>query len=570
MPKSLVADLNYDWEGDTSPKIPYGQSVIYELHVKGFSKLNPHIPENLRGTYAGLSHPASIEYLKSLGITAIELMPVHHFISDGYLQEKGLSNYWGYNTIGFFAPEGKYSSSGTNGEQIVEFRDMVKNMHRNGIEVILDVVYNHTAEGNEQGPTVCFRGIDNETYYRLEETQKRYYTDYTGTGNTLDTRLPAVLRLIMDSLRFWVEEMHVDGFRFDLASALARGSDEVETLGTFLNIIHQDPVISQVKLIAEPWDINEDGYRVGQFPAGWAEWNGKYRDSVRRFWKGDKRMLGCFAQRFLGSPDLYLQSFRRPSASINFITAHDGFALQDLVSYNEKHNEANGEDNNDGESNNDSWNCGEEGETNSVTINLLRKKQKMNFMATLLLSQGVPMIAAGDEISKTQKGNNNAYCQDNEISWLNWTDADTEMLAFTQKLILLRQNHPSLSRREWIMDKQFGADGLPHIAWLSATGELMDDQKWELDDENTLRVFLHGEGISGKDKNGTDIIDSHFLLIFNGGECETCFKLPGIRFSQKWKVEVSTAAKGVGKEKFLAGEALCVEEKSIIVLRAIF
>jgi len=570
VPKSLVADLNYDWEGDTSPKIPYGQSVIYELHVKGFSKLNPHIPENLRGTYAGLSHPASIEYLKSLGITAIELMPVHHFISDGYLQEKGLSNYWGYNTIGFFAPEGKYSSSGTNGEQIVEFRDMVKNMHRNGIEVILDVVYNHTAEGNEQGPTVCFRGIDNETYYRLEETQKRYYTDYTGTGNTLDTRLPAVLRLIMDSLRFWVEEMHVDGFRFDLASALARGSDEVETLGTFLNIIHQDPVISQVKLIAEPWDINEDGYQVGQFPAGWAEWNGKYRDSMRRFWKGDKQMLGCFAQRFLGSPDLYMQSFRRPSASINFITAHDGFTLQDLVSYNEKHNEANGEDNNDGESNNDSWNCGEEGETNNVTINLLRKKQKMNFMATLLLSQGVPMIAAGDEISKTQKGNNNAYCQDNEISWLNWTEADTEMLEFTKKLILLRQNHPSLSRREWIMDKQVGADGLPHIAWLSATGELIDDQKWELDDENTLRVFLHGEGISGKDKNGTDIIDSHFLLIFNGGECETCFKLPGIRFSQKWKVEVSTAAKGVGKEKFLAGEALCVEEKSIIVLRAIF
>ncbi|WP_090503220.1 glycogen debranching protein GlgX [Pedobacter terrae] len=568
VPKSLVVDLKYDWEGDTLPKIPYGQSVIYELHVKGFSKLNPKVPENLRGTYAGLSHPESIVYLKSLGITTVELMPVHQFISDGHLQEKGLDNYWGYNTIGFFAPEGQYSSSGTKGEQIHEFRDMVKVMHRNGIEVILDVVYNHTAEGNEKGPTLCFKGIDNEIYYRLEEDQKRYYTDYTGTGNTLDTRLPAVLRLIMDSLRFWVEEMHVDGFRFDLASALARGSHEVETWGTFLNIIHQDPVISQVKLIAEPWDINEDGYQVGKFPVGWAEWNGKYRDSVRRFWKGDKGILSCFAQRFLGSPDLYRQSYRRPSASINFITAHDGFTLHDLVSYNEKHNEANGEDNNDGESDNNSWNCGEEGETDKLTVNGLRNKQKRNFMATLLLSQGVPMITAGDEISKTQKGNNNAYCQDNEISWLNWTNADTEMLAFTQKLILLRQNHPSLSRREWIKDNRVAPDGLPHIAWLSATGELMDDQKWELDDENTLRVFLHGEGINGKDENGRDIIDSHFLLIFNGSEHETCFKLPGIEFSRNWEVEISTAIKQAEKGKFMAGEALCIAEKSILVLRA--
>lgn len=568
VPKSLVVDLQYDWEGDTLPKIPFGQSVIYELHVKGFSKLNPKVPESLRGTYAGLSHPESIVYLKSLGITTVELMPVHQFISDGHLQEKGLNNYWGYNTIGFFAPEGKYSSSGTKGEQIREFRDMVKVMHRNGIEVILDVVYNHTAEGNEKGPTLCFRGIDNEIYYRLEENQKRYYTDYTGTGNTLDTRLPAVLRLIMDSLHFWVEEMHVDGFRFDLASALARGSYEVETWGTFLNIIHQDPVISQVKLIAEPWDINEDGYQVGKFPPGWAEWNGKYRDSVRRFWKGDKGILSCFAQRFLGSPDLYRQSYRRPSASINFITAHDGFTLHDLVSYNEKHNEANGEDNNDGESDNDSWNCGEEGETENSTLNLLRNKQKKNFMATLLLSQGVPMITAGDEISRTQKGNNNAYCQDNEISWLNWTNADTEMLAFTQKLILLRRKHPSLSRREWIKDNHIAADGLPHIAWLSVTGELKDDQKWELNDTNTLMVFLHGEGINGKDENGRDIIDSHFLLIFNGSEHEICFKLPGIEFSPNWEVEVSTAIKQDEKGKFMASEALCIEEKSILVLRA--
>ncbi|WP_412469295.1 glycogen debranching protein GlgX [Pedobacter sp. KLB.chiD] len=567
VPKSLVVDLKYDWEGDTLPRIPYGQSVIYELHVKGFSKLNPEVPEGLRGTYAGLSHPASVAYLKSLGITAVELMPVHQFISDGHLQEKGLTNYWGYNSIGFFAPEGNYSSSGTHGEQIREFRNMVKNLHRNGIEVILDVVYNHTAEGNEKGPTICFRGIDNETYYRLEK-QKRYYTDFTGTGNTLDTRLPAVLRLIMDSLRFWVVEMHVDGFRFDLASALARGVHEVDTLGAFLNIIHQDPVISQVKLIAEPWDIHEDGYLVGQFPAGWAEWNGKYRDSVRRFWKGDKGMADCFAQRFLGSPDLYMRRNRRPSASINFITAHDGFTLHDLVSYHEKHNEANGEDNQDGESDNDSWNCGEEGATDSLAINLLRNKQKRNFMATLLLSQGVPMIAAGDEISKTQKGNNNAYCQDNEISWLNWADADTEMLAFTKKLILLRQRHPSLSRREWIKDKQIGADGLPHIAWLAATGKLLNEQKRELD-ENILRVFLHGEGISGTDENGRDIIDSHFLLIFNGSQYETRCKLPGVKFSKKWEVAISTAIKEVGKEKFLAGEAICVEERSIIVLRAL-
>lgn len=415
-PRSVVIDPNYDWEGDKPPKIRYHKTIIYETHVKGFSQLHPDIPEEIRGTYAALAHPVTISYLKSLGITAVELMPVHHYIIDKFLKDRGLSNYWGYNTIGYFAPDIRYSHSRTGG-QVNDFKHMVKELHKAGIEVILDVVYNHTAEGNHLGPTLCFRGFDNPSYYRLTEN-KRFYMDYTGTGNTLNARMPTVLRLIMDSLRYWVLEMHVDGFRFDLAATLARELHEVDRLSAFFDIIHQDPVISQVKLIAEPWDIGEGGYQVGKFPLGWAEWNGKYRDSIRDYWRGADSMLAEFAERFTGSSDLYKADYRRPTASVNFVTAHDGFTLHDLVSYNHKHNEANGEGNRDGEDHNRSWNCGAEGETDDPNINALRKKLKRNFLTTLLLSQGVPMIVSGDEIGRTQKGNNNAYCQDNEISGL--------------------------------------------------------------------------------------------------------------------------------------------------------
>ncbi|KQM78447.1 glycogen debranching protein [Pedobacter sp. Leaf216] len=568
VPRSVVVNLAYDWEDDTPPDISYHQTVIYELHVKGFSELNPLIPEELRGTFAGIAHPESIKYLKSLGITAVELMPVHEFISDGHLQDRGLSNYWGYNTIGFFAPHEKYSSSDGRGGQVNEFRDMVKELHRNGLEVLLDVVYNHTAEGNELGPTLSFKGIDNESYYRLEQDNKRYYTDYTGTGNTLNTRMPSVLRFIMDSLRYWVKEMHVDGFRFDLASTLARGLHEVDRLGAFFDIIHQDPVISQVKLIAEPWDVGEGGYQVGKFPPGWAEWNGKYRDTMRRFWKGDEGMVGAFAERFMGSPDLYMQEYRRPTASINFITAHDGFTLNDLVSYNEKHNEANGEDNQDGEQHNHSWNCGAEGATADVQINYLRDKQKRNFLATLLLSQGVPMITAGDEMGKTQKGNNNAYCQDNEISWLNWANMDEELVAFTRKLIALRIQHPSLRRREWIVGDRIDSDGLLDVAWFAGNGKFMDEQKWNDEHQKCLGIFLHGEGIQGTDEHGNEVSDYHFLLIFNAGFATSEFKLPESRFSKSWELVVSTGDTKTLKPRYAAEETVPVEENSILIFRA--
>lgn len=437
MPKAVVIDPGFDWEGDQCPDISYDNSVIYEAHVKGFTKLHPDIPENIRGTYAAIGHQVTIDYLKKLGITAIELMPVHDFLSDRSLQEKGLTNYWGYNTMGFFAPDARYSSSGTHGQQVNEFKTMVKALHKAGIEVILDVVYNHTGEGNQMGPTLSFKGVDNASYYRLTDENKRYYMDYTGTGNTLNANLPNVLRLMMDSLRYWILDMHVDGFRFDLAATLARELHEVNRLSAFFDIIHQDPVISQVKLIAEPWDIGEDGYQVGKFPPGWAEWNGKYRDCIRDYWSGSENTLPEFADRIMGSADLY-KEYRKPTASINFITAHDGFTLHDLVSYNEKHNEANGENNQDGESNNRSWNCGAEGPTEDQAINALRQRQKRNFLATLFLSQGIPMLVAGDELGRTQLGNNNSYCQDNEISWINWENADQELIELTSKLIHLR------------------------------------------------------------------------------------------------------------------------------------
>ncbi|HNC31288.1 MAG TPA: glycogen debranching protein GlgX, partial [Cyclobacteriaceae bacterium] len=478
IPKSVVIDDSFDWEDDKAPKTGYHHTIIYEAHVKGLTKQLAGIPENLRGTYAGVGHPKTIEYLKSLGITAIELMPVHHFVSDRHLKEKGLNNYWGYNSIGFFAPDARYSGSGVRGEQVTEFKEMVKSLHKAGIEVILDVVYNHTAEGNELGPTLSFKGIDNASYYRLME-DKRYYNDYTGTGNTLSANLPSVLRLIMDSLRYWVVDMHIDGFRFDLASTLARELHEVDRLGSFFDIIHQDPIISQVKLIAEPWDIGEGGYQVGNFPPGWGEWNGKYRDCVRDYWRGADSQLGEFAMRFTGSPDLYAGNNRKPSASINFITAHDGFTLHDLVSYNEKHNEANGEDNKDGESHNRSWNCGAEGNTDDQEIIALRNMQKRNFIATLFLSQGIPMLVAGDEFGRTQKGNNNAYCQDNEISWIDWKNLDSDLLAFTQKVIGLRKAHPVFCRRKWFQGMAVTGRGLEDIAWFLPEGSEMTDDHWQ-------------------------------------------------------------------------------------------
>ncbi|HEY4651937.1 MAG TPA: glycogen debranching protein GlgX [Pontibacter sp.] len=495
LPKAVVIDSNFDWQGDKPPKTPYHRSVIYETHVKGFTYQHPDIPEEIRGTYAALAHPVTINYLKELGITAIELMPVHHFIKDRHLVERGLTNYWGYNTIGFFAPDGRYSSSGQLGEQVHEFKEMVRELHKAGIEVILDVVYNHTAEGNHMGPTLSFRGIDNTAYYRLTEEDPRFYMDYTGTGNTLNVMLPSVLRLIMDSLRYWILEMHVDGFRFDLASTLARELHEVDRLGSFFDIIHQDPVISQVKLIAEPWDVGEGGYQVGNFPPGWTEWNGKYRDCMRDYWRGENSMLAEFAERFTGSSDLYQDDYRRPTASINFITAHDGFTLHDLVSYNEKHNEANGENNQDGESHNRSWNCGVEGPTDDKAIVDLRNRQKRNMLTTLLLSQGVPMLVAGDEISRTQQGNNNAYCQDNEISWLNWEKADKELLEFTRKLIALRRKHQVFCRRRWFQGMPIKGLGVEDIAWFLPEGAEMTDEHWSHDFAKSLAVYLNGHGL---------------------------------------------------------------------------
>lgn len=540
VPKSVVIDESFNWEDDTAPKVAYHHTIIYEAHVKGLTKQLDKIPDNIRGTYAAIGHPETINYLKALGITAIELMPVHHFVSDRHLKEKGLNNYWGYNSIGFFAPDARYSSSGVRGEQVTEFKEMVKALHKAGIEVILDVVYNHTAEGNELGPTLSFKGIDNASYYRLMD-DKRYYNDYTGTGNTLSANLPSVLRLIMDSLRYWVIDMHVDGFRFDLASTLARELHEVDRLGSFFDIIHQDPIISQVKLIAEPWDIGEGGYQVGNFPPGWGEWNGKYRDCVRDYWRGADSQLGEFALRFTGSPDLYAGNNRKPSASINFITAHDGFTLNDLVSYNEKHNEANGEDNKDGESHNRSWNCGAEGDTDDKEIIALRNKQKRNFIATLFLSQGIPMLVAGDEFGRTQKGNNNAYCQDNEISWVDWKNMDDDLLTFTQKVIGLRKSHPVFCRRRWFQGMAVTGRGLEDIAWFLPEGSEMTDDHWQHDFAKSLGVYLNGKGIHTVHADGSAVVDDSFYLIFNAHHEPLDFKLPPSKYGKKWEMVLNTA-----------------------------
>jgi len=568
IPKCVVIDSSFDWGGDSPLKIPLDETIIYEMHVKGFSKLHPRIPAEMRGTYAGMAHPEVIAHLLSLGVTAVELMPIHQFITDRHLVEKGLINYWGYNTIGFFSPEVRYSSSGVFGQQVTEFKDMVKTFHKAGIEVILDVVYNHTAEGNHLGPTLSFRGLDNASYYRLVANDQRYYMDYTGTGNTLNMMNPNVLKLIMDSLRYWVLEMHVDGFRFDLASTLARELHDVDRLGAFFDIIHQDPVISQVKLIAEPWDIGEGGYQVGNFPPGWAEWNGKYRDTIRDFWRGADRTLADLAYRLTGSSDLYLLDGRRPTASINFVTAHDGFSLHDLVSYNEKHNQANGEDNRDGESHNRSWNCGAEGPTDDSEINKLRGQQKRNFLATLFLSQGVPMLLAGDEAGRTQRGNNNAYCQDNEISWLDWEHMDEYLLEVTRKIIQIRKEHPIFRRRRWFQGQPIHGKESADIVWFKPDGQEMEEQNWGEGFAKSLGVYLPGEGIRCVGPKGEKIIDQSFYIIFNAHYEPLDFTLPGETLGKLWIKVFDTRYPTIQEEHdYKAGQKFQVEARSLVLMR---
>jgi glycogen operon protein len=565
-PKSVVIDSHFDWGNDRPPKIAYQNTIIYEAHVKGFTRCHPEIPEKIRGTYSAIAHPVTIKYLKDLGVTTLELMPVHHFVADRHLIEKGLTNYWGYNTIGFFAPDIRYSSVSHPGAQVAEFKEMVKELHRNGIEVILDVVYNHTAEGNHLGPTLSFRGIDNANYYRLTE-DKKYYNDYTGTGNTLNARLPNVLRLIMDSLRYWVLEMHVDGFRFDLASTLARELHSVERLSAFFDIIYQDPVISQVKLIAEPWDIGEGGYQVGKFPPGWAEWNGKYRDCLRDYWRGADSMLAEFAERFTGSSDLYKDDNRRPTASINFITAHDGFTLNDLVSYNEKHNEANGENNQDGESYNRSWNCGTEGETTDPAILGLRAQQKRNFITSLFLSQGVPMLVAGDEIGKTQSGNNNAYCQDNEISWLNWKQADNSLLEFTRSVIQLRKAHPVFCRERWFKGTPGKEIRLEDIAWFLPEGAQMSEEHWRAGFAKSLAVYLNGHRLRAVGEDGEPIIDDSFYVIFNAHYEKLDYLLPPEHYGRNWIRILDTSRIPCEPCPHGPGSLVAVNGRCIVVLQ---
>jgi isoamylase len=528
VPKCVVLEDRFDWNGDTAPETPLADSVIYELHVRGFSMRNPDVPEQLRGTYAGLACDASIEYLKKLGVTAVELLPVHHFIDEGHLLERGLRDYWGYNTLGFFAPMSRYSSSGDMGQQVTEFKQMVKTLHRAGIEVILDVVYNHTCEGNRMGPILSMKGIDNPTYYRQVREEPRYYMDYTGTGNTLNAMNPQVLKLVMDSLRYWITEMHVDGFRFDLASALARELHAVSRLSSFFDTIHQDPLIDKVKLIAEPWDVGPGGYQVGNFPVLWAEWNGRYRDTVRRFWKGDDGVLSDFAYRLTGSSDLYEMDGRKPYASINFVTVHDGFTLNDLVSYNEKHNEANGENNNDGANDNNSWNMGVEGPTDDPEVNALRERQMRNFLATLILSQGVPLLCGGDEIAHTQSGNNNAYCQDNEISWIDWNlnPEQQRLREFAAKLIHLRLAHPNLRRRKFFQDRVIRGSLERDIAWYNTDGSEFSDEAWNTGWNRALALMLNGKTLGITDEDGHRIIDNSFLILVNAAAEGVEFTLP--------------------------------------------
>ncbi|MCJ2541733.1 glycogen debranching protein GlgX [Thermostichus vulcanus] len=570
VPKAVVIDGSFDWQGDEPLRIPAHETIIYELHVKGFTQLHPEIPPNLRGTYAGLAHPAAISHLQRLGITAVELLPVHHFLSHpGHLVEKGLVNYWGYDSVNYFAPFSGYSASGSCGQQVREFKEMVKALHKAGIEVILDVVYNHTGEGNHLGPTLSFRGIDNAVYYRLVDGDPRYYMDFTGCGNSLNVRHPQVLKLIMDSLRYWVTEMHVDGFRFDLASALARELFAVDSLAAFFDIVHQDPTLSDVKLIAEPWDVGEGGYQVGNFPLRWSEWNGKYRDTVRDFWRGEDQTLAEFAYRFTGSSDLYQTNGRTPNASINFITAHDGFTLRDLVSYNDKHNEANGEDNRDGESHNRSWNCGVEGPTTDPEVLTLRKRQQRNFLVTLFLSQGVPMLLAGDEMGRSQQGNNNAYCQDNEISWINWDlpDENSSLLDFTRQLIFFRRQHPVFRRRKWFQGRSIR--GVADITWFNPDGGEMTEEQWQVGFAKAIGIFLNGEGIVTPGPRGERILDDSFLLLFNAHYEPLEFVLPIGLQDRQWVLVIDTCkARFVEVGSHYEGDKpIQVQDRSILVLR---
>ncbi|WP_152597029.1 glycogen debranching protein GlgX [Bifidobacterium pullorum] len=568
--KSVVVNPYFDWGADRHPNIPYHDSVIYEAHVRGMTNLNIDVPPDIRGTYAGLAYPSVIEYLKNLGVTTIELMPIHQYVNDTFLQEKGLSNYWGYNTIGFFAPHNAYSSSGQRGEQVNEFKSMVKAYHNAGMEVILDVVYNHTAEGNDRGPTLSFKGIDNQAYYRLVDGDPQHYFDTTGTGNSLLMRSPRALQVITDSLRYWVTEMHVDGFRFDLAATLARQFHDVDKLSAFFDIVEQDPVISQVKLIAEPWDIGSGGYQVGGFPSSWSEWNGRYRDCVRDFWRSQPSTLPEFASRLMGSSDLYQMNGRRPVASVNFITAHDGFTMNDLVSYNNKHNEANGEGNRDGESNNRSWNCGVEGPTNIRDVNELRQRQMRNMFATLLVSQGIPMICGGDEVMRTQGGNNNAYCQDNEISWTNWEldDSQREMLAFVSKMIHLRLSHPVLHRRRFFSGRMPGdpVDKIPQAEWFDHTGSIMDMADWQNTHAFSVMIYLNGSDIPEVDWYGNQMVDNDFILIFNAHYEPIQFTLPDERYGKKWKLVVDTHNPDGPELNYEAGFAITAQSRSFLLL----
>jgi len=567
VPKGVVHQPHFDWSGDRRLQLPWHETIIYETHVKGLTARHPEVPEELRGTYAGLAQPVVIDYLKDLGVTAVELMPVHYFIHDKHLVDQGLNNYWGYNSIGYFAPQNDYAADARPGGVVAEFKQMVKSLHQAGIEVILDVVYNHTAEGNHLGPMLCFKGLDNAYYYRLTE-DPRYYMDYTGTGNSLNMRNPHVLQLLMDSLRYWVLEMHVDGFRFDLAAALARELHDVDRLSAFFDLIQQDPVISQVKLIAEPWDVGEGGYQVGNFPPVWTEWNGKYRDCVRDFWRGENQTLGEFAARFTGSSDLYENTSRLPYASINFITAHDGFTLHDLVSYNEKHNAANGEDNRDGESHNRSWNCGVEGPSDDPGVRRLRDRQKRNFLATLLLSQGVPMLLGGDEIGRTQEGNNNAYCQDNPISWYDWEAVDEALLAYCRTLIRFRHAHPVFRRRGWFHGRAIHGSEMGDIAWFTMEGERMAEDDWGQGFAKSLGVFLNGAAIPNPNPRGEPVTDDDFYVIFNAHHEALSFVLPGADWGQRWELALDTAIGWPEEAQILeAGDRIEAAARSLVVLR---
>ncbi len=573
--KSVVINPFFDWGSDRAPRTPYHRTLIYEAHVRGLTRTHPGVPEHLRGTYAGIAHPAVIGHLVSLGVTALELMPVHQFVLDHTLARRKLTNYWGYNTIGFFAPHQAYSASGSGGHQVQEFKGMVRALHEAGIEVILDVVYNHTAEGNHLGPTLCFRGLDNAAYYRLDDKHPDRYVDYTGTGNSLNVRHPNALQLIMDSLRYWVLDMHVDGFRFDLASALARELHDVDRLSAFFDLVQQDPVVSQVKLIAEPWDVGEGGYQVGKFPPQWTEWNGKYRDTVRDFWRGEKAALPEFAARITGSSDLYEHNGRRPVASINFVTAHDGFTLNDLVSYDHKHNAANGEDNRDGESHNRSWNHGVEGPTDDAKIVDLRARQRRNMLATLLLSQGVPMLLYGDELGRTQHGNNNAYCQDNELSWVDWASADGDLTAFVAAASRLRRAHPTFRRRRFFRGSPVRdvGDPIPDISWLTTAGTEMTHGDWDSSYHRAFAVFFNGEGINERDDRGEPISDVSFLLCFNAHDADLAFCTPPAEYANAWEVVLDTglAALPPSPEVIVRpGGSVSVLSRSLVVLRATY